>query len=130
MIDREGRIVFGSLLVFVVALTGSNIAEHQFGASLHDHPVLSFLVFGGIAVVGPQLYLAATEEEPWSRERIQFVTVATAVFATLFAADASGIWYLVLAFIGACSLFALVCYEVLRWHRMTVDEVRPAPTDP
>lgn len=130
MIDRDSRIVFGSLLVFVVALTGSNIAEHQFGTSLHDHPVLSFLVFGGVAVVGPQLYLAATAEEPWSRERVQFVTVSTAVFATLFAADAAGMWYLILASVGACSLFALVCYEVFRWHRMTVDEVRPPPTEP
>ncbi|WP_436347208.1 hypothetical protein [Natronorubrum sp. FCH18a] len=125
MIDRDGRIVFGSLLVFVVILTGSNIADHQFGVSLHDHPLLSFLVFAGIAVVVPQLYLAATDDEPWPRERIQFVAVATAVFATLFAADATGIRYLVLASIGAVSLFALVCYEVLRWHRMTIDEVRP-----
>jgi len=50
MIDRDGRVVFGSLLVFVVAVAGSIVVEQQTGVALRDRPLLAFLVFAGIGV--------------------------------------------------------------------------------
>jgi len=64
MIDRDGRVVFGSLLVFVVAVAGSIVVEQQTGVALRDRPLLAFLVFAGIGVALPQLYLAVTETGP------------------------------------------------------------------
>ena len=119
MIDRDGRIVFGSLLLLVLVLTGSIVADNQFGVALGDYPVLAFLVFAGVALAAPQLYLAATDDEVPTRTRVQFAAVGTAVFALAFVDDATGVRYLVIATIGACSVVALVGYEALRWHRRT-----------
>ncbi|WP_339104890.1 hypothetical protein [Haloterrigena salinisoli] len=121
MIDRDGRIVFGALLSLVLVLTLSIVVEAQLGVGLREYPVLSFLVFAGLALAAPQLYLAATDDETRdhdpARSRVQFAAVATAVFALAFADDASGISYLAIATIGSCAVIGLVCYEALRWHR-------------
>ena len=121
MIDRDGRIVFGSLLSLVLVLTVSIVVEEQFGVGLREYPVLSFLVFAGLALAAPQLYLAATDDgtgdDDSARSRIQFAAVATAVFALAFANDASGVSYLVIATVGSCSVVGLVCYEALRWYQ-------------
>ncbi|APX97151.1 hypothetical protein [Natronorubrum daqingense] len=127
MLDRDGRVVFGSLLAFVVILGGSTLIEGQFGVSLFDQPLLAFVVFAGVAIAAPQLYLAVVDDDPWARERVQFATVTTAVLAIAFGADAEGGYYLIISTIGACSLLGLVAYEVYRWHRLTVDE-RPQQT--
>ncbi|SEH16657.1 hypothetical protein SAMN04487967_2767 [Natronorubrum sediminis] len=127
MLDRDGRVVFGSLLAFVVILGTSTLIDGQFGVSLFDQPLLAFVVFAGVAIAIPQLYLAVVDDDPWSRERVQFATVTTAVLAIAFGADAEGGYYLVISTIGACSLLGLVAYEVYRWHRLTVDE-RPQQT--
>ncbi|WP_226040410.1 hypothetical protein [Natrinema sp. DC36] len=123
MIDREGRVVFGSLLVFVVAVAGSIVVEQQTGVALRDRPLLAFLVFAGIAVALPQLYLAITETGPHSRSRLRFAAVATAVFAVAFADDASGARYLLIAAIGTGSILGVLCYEALEGYRAVSDEV-------
>lgn len=122
MIDREGRIVFGSLLLLVLILAVSIIAERQFGFVLHDRPLLSFLLFAGVAVAAPQLYLAATDDEVSRRSRLQFAAVATAVFATVFAGNADGLTYLVIATIGACSVLGIVTYELFLGYRASSEE--------
>lgn len=113
MIDREGRIIFGSLLLLVLALAGSIIVDRQFGIAVRDRPVLSFLLFAGIVVALPHLYLAATDEEVRFRSRLRFAAVTTAAFALAFTAEAEGIGYLLIAATGTGSIVALVCYEVL-----------------
>ncbi|MDQ2052551.1 hypothetical protein RBH26_19000 [Natronolimnohabitans sp. A-GB9] len=120
MLDRTGRVVFGSLLALALVLTGSVVVEEQFGVGLQAYPFLSFLVFAGIAIAVPQLYLAATDEGS-TRSRVQFATVGTAVFAVAFAGDVDGIQYLLIATAGAVAVIGLVCYELLRWHRITSD---------
>lgn len=119
MIDREGRVIFGSLLVFVLALGGSAIVERQLGIALLEQPLLSFLLFAGVAVALPQLYLAVTADETRLRSRLRFAAVGTAVFAVAFAADADGVRYLVIAGIGAGSLLGLLGYEALSGYRAT-----------
>ncbi|PGF15485.1 hypothetical protein CP556_04635 [Natrinema sp. CBA1119] len=123
MIDREGRVVFGSLLVFVVAVAGSIVVEQQTGVALRDRPLFAFLVFAGIGVALPQLYLAVTETGPRSRSRLRFAAVATAVFAVAFADDASGARYLLIASIGTGSILAVLCHEALEGYRAVSDEV-------
>lgn len=121
MIDRDGRIVFGAFLLFVLVLAGSVLVELQYGVALRDDPVASFVVFAGIAVAAPQLYLAAADDQVPARIRIQFAGVATAVFAIVFAGNATGVRYLVIAGAGAVAIFGLVSYELLTWYRDSDD---------
>ncbi|QSW97767.1 hypothetical protein [Haloterrigena alkaliphila] len=125
MIDRDGRIVFGSLLAFVFVLTGSVVAERQLGVGLREYPVLAFVVFSGVAIVAPQLYLAATDDEVPPRARIQFAAVGTAVLAVAFAGEATGIRYLLIAGAGACSVLGLVWYELVTWYRSSSEGTAP-----
>ncbi|WP_222920089.1 hypothetical protein [Natrinema sp. SYSU A 869] len=123
MIDREGRVIFGSLLLVVLALAGSIVVDRQFGVAIRDRPLLAFLLFAGVAVALPQLYLAVTDDdEDRSRSRLRFAAVAMATFAIAFAADADGGRHLLIALIGISSIVALVCYEVLTDYRTTSDE--------
>ncbi|QCS43807.1 hypothetical protein [Natrinema versiforme] len=127
MLDREDRIIFGSLLLLVLALSGSLVVDRQFGLGIQDWPLLSYLLFAGVAVALPQLYLAVTDGErsrngDRSRSRLRFAAVATAAFAIAFAADAEGLAHLVIGLIGSGSLVALVCYEVLTDYRAESDE--------
>ncbi|OAQ53508.1 hypothetical protein HTG_08495 [Natrinema mahii] len=117
MIDREGRVLFGSLLVFVLAVAVSVVLEGQFGTSLRDGPVVAVLLFAGVAVAVPQLYLAVTDAAISPRSRLRFAALATAVFAVAFAAEAEGLRELVIATIGTGALLALVCYEGITGYR-------------
>lgn len=121
MFDRDARVVFGAFLAFVLLLAGSLVVENLYGPSLLEYPILSLLVFAGLAVVAPQLYLAATDETVPPRSRVQFAAIATAAFATAFAGTTDGAQYLVLATIGAAAIFALVCYELLVEYRASSD---------
>ncbi|ELY47662.1 hypothetical protein [Natronorubrum sulfidifaciens] len=122
MIDRNSRIVFGSLLLFVLALAGSIIVELQYGIVLREYPILSFLLFAGVAIAAPQLYLAATDDDVPPRTRVQFAAVATAVLALAFAGTADGGRSLLITTIGACAVFGLVCYELLIEYRASSEE--------
>ncbi len=117
MLDREGRVLFGSLLAFVLAVAVSVVLEGQFGVSLRDGPVVAVLLFAGVAVALPQLYLAATDAPIRPRSRLRFAALATAVFAVAFAAEADGVRELAIAAIGISALLALVCYEGLAGYR-------------
>ncbi|SER53765.1 hypothetical protein [Natrinema salaciae] len=123
MFDREGRVISGSFLVIVLALAGSAVAENQLGIGLHDRPFPSFLLFAGVAVVVPQLYLAFTGDRDGgsdgdrSRTRLRFTAIATAVFAAAFAAEADGLAHLAIGTLGAGSLLGLLCYEALETYQ-------------
>jgi len=123
MIDREGRIVFGSLLAFVIAVAGSVVLERQTGITLREWPLAVFFLVVGVAIVFPQLYLAWTEAGARSRTRLRFAAVTTAVFAVAFADDAAGARYLLLATIGTGALLGLLCYEALSGYRAVSDDV-------
>lgn len=117
MIDREGRVVFGSVLAFVLARAGTIVADRQFGTALRDAPLVTFLLCAGVAVALPQLYLAYVGDGVDPRSRLRFVAAATAAFAVAFAADADGTRYLAIATIGTGSLLAVLCYEALTGYR-------------
>src|SRR6056297_1829614 len=123
MIDREGRVVFGSFLAFVLLIACSVVVERQTGIALRERPLVSFLLVGGVAIALPQLYLAYTETGARSRTRLRFAAVTTAVFAIAFADDAAGVRYLLLATIGTGALLGLLCYEALSGYRAVSDDV-------
>jgi hypothetical protein len=117
MIDREGRVVFGSVLAFVLARAGTTVVDRQFGTALGDAPLVSFLLCAGVAVALPQLYLASTGAEARPRSRLRFVAAATATFAVAFAAHADGTRYLAIGTVGTASLLAALGYEALAGYR-------------
>ncbi len=123
MIDREGRIVFGSLLAFVLVVAGSVVLERQVGITLREWPLAVFFLVVGVAIVFPQLYLAWTETGTRSRTRLRFVAVTTAAFAVAFANETAGARYLLLAAIGTGALLSLLCYEALSGYRAVSDDV-------
>ncbi|WP_254522610.1 hypothetical protein [Natrinema caseinilyticum] len=119
MLDREGRIVFGSFLLFVLVRAGSLVGERQFGVALRDRPLPSLVLFAGVAVVLPQLYLASTDGDtgPTSQSRLRFAAIATAAFAVAFADSAAGLQALLIAAVGVGSILGLLCYEAFDGYR-------------
>lgn len=122
MLGRDDRIVFGSFLLFVLVLAGSIVVELQWGVSLRDDPAASFVVFAGVAVAAPQLYLARVDDEVPARVRVQFAGIATAAFAIVFAGTADGLRELVIAGAGAVAIVGLVSFELLTWYRTEGDD--------
>lgn len=123
MIDREGRVIVGSFLVFVVVSAGSVVLERQTGIALREWPLVAFLLVVGVAIALPQLYLAWTETSATSRTRLRFAAVTTAAFAVVFADDAAGARHLLLAAIGTGALLGLFCYEAFVEYRPVSDDV-------
>ncbi|WP_254528578.1 hypothetical protein [Natrinema gelatinilyticum] len=119
MLDREGRIVFGSFLVFVLIRASSLVLELQLGVALRDQPLPSLFLFAGVAVALPQLYLASIEggAGPTSQSRLRFAAIATAAFAVAFADSAAGLQSLLIGAIGVGSILGLLCYETLGGYR-------------
>ena len=127
MIDREGRVVFGSLLAFVLAVSVSVVLERQAGMTVRESPLVVFVLVVGVAIGFPQLYLAwtgtGTERGTRSRTRLRFVAVTTAVFAVAFAHETAGTRYVLLAVVGIGALVALLCYEALSGYRAASDDI-------
>ncbi|SEW21280.1 hypothetical protein [Natrinema salifodinae] len=117
MLDREGRVVFGSFLMFVLAITGATVVGSRFDVALGDWPLVSLLLFAGVAVALPQLYLARIGAAATPRSRVRVAAVATASFAVAFAADAEGVRHLLLAAVGTGALLSAFCYEGLAGYR-------------
>ena len=127
MISRENRIIGASLaLLFVMVLFVLPVAEDVLGLALSDQPLAAFVLFAGLAVLGPQLYLARTDEDVSPRTRVRFAVVVTAIFALTFAEPGAVDWsegtalfadlevfqHAVLVVVAVGSLVGLVCYTV------------------
>ena len=127
MVSRENRVIGTSLaLLFAVVLFVLPVLENPLGLALSDQPLAAFVLFAGLAVLGPQLYLARTDEDVSPRTRVRFAVVVTAVFALAFAepgavdwsegaallADLELLQHAVLVVVAVGSLVGLVCYTV------------------
>ncbi|QLG50577.1 hypothetical protein [Natrinema halophilum] len=119
MIDREGRIVFGSFLLFVLVQAVSIVVERQFGFARYGRPLPSLFLFAGVAVALPQLYLVFFEDgsSPTPRSRLRFAAIATAAFAAAFADGTGGTHFPLTAAVGAGAILGLLCYETLEEFR-------------
>ncbi|WP_254762997.1 hypothetical protein [Natrinema marinum] len=123
MLDREGRVVFGSFLLFVLARTGSVVLEAQLGIALRDRPIPSLVLVAGVAVALPQLYLAVTDVEPTSHSRLRVAAIATAAFAATFAPETDGARSLLIGAIGVGAILSLLCYEALSGYHASPREL-------
>ncbi|AXR83149.1 hypothetical protein [Natrarchaeobaculum sulfurireducens] len=132
MLSRENRVIGASVALLVaIALVVLPVAEDTLGLALSDQPLAAFVLFAGLAVLGPQLYLARTDEEISPRTRVRFAVVVSAVFALTFAepgavdwsegtallADLETLQHAVLVVVAVGSLVGLVCYEFVAGYR-------------
>ncbi|WP_246998427.1 hypothetical protein [Halosolutus gelatinilyticus] len=117
MVSRENRVIAGAFLIFAIGFLGLTVAEHRFGVLVDDSPLLAYLLLVGVAVVGPQLYLAATGDDVSPRYRLWFAAVAAAGFGSAIASDAVGLqWTAIVAIAGSVFLIAAY-YEAVAGYR-------------
>ncbi|WP_137291351.1 hypothetical protein [Natronorubrum halophilum] len=127
MLSHENRVILGSIILLVLAVLGAVVVDTYLGISLGANPVLSFLVFAGIVVVAPQLYLATTDEDVSPRSRVRFAVIATGVFAAMFAGNAEGLESRIILTIAGGAFVGLVCYEFFAGYRSSSNESPPQP---
>lgn len=111
MLSRENRVILGSFLLATVVFAGVIVAELWFDVRFDDHPVLAFLIFAGLVVCLPQLYLARTDTTVSPRSRVRFAVIVTMVFAAGFVGNADGIQGTLIVVIAGAAFLGLVCYE-------------------
>lgn len=112
VVFQENRVLLTSttlvaLLVIIVAVTGLS----------EGSAVLVLLVVAGVGVLGPQLYLAATDEDIAPRTRIRVGVLVTLVFAWGLYSTADPAERPIVAAIGAVLFLALVGYEFVAGYR-------------
>lgn len=128
MVSRENRVILGSFLLFVAVAAGIVVAELQWGVSVGDSPLLAYLLVAGVAIVLPQLYLAATDDDVAPRHRLWFAVVAAVAFAFVTVPEAAGLQRASIYAIAGTVFLGAVCYEVVTGYRASrADESRLDP---
>ena len=117
MLSRENRVILGSFLLAGVVLAGIIFAEFWLGIRFSDYPVIAFLLFAGLTVGLPQMYLAKTDTTVSPRSRVRFAVIVTMVFAAGFAQNADGIQQTLILAIGASAFLGLVGHEFVAGYR-------------
>ena len=125
MVSRENRVILGSVLLLAVAVAAIIAAEQWLDLRYGDNPLLVFLLFAGLAVVVPQLYLARTDAEVDPRSRVRFAVIATMVFAVMFAeSTADRQSQLILTIAGGAFLVLVAAEFVLGYRGSATDGAR------
>ena len=84
MAARENRVIVGAFVCFLLTVVVVGYADRVLELPL-DGPLVTFVLFAGIGIVGPQLYLATRDEDDVSaRSRVRFAVLSTFVLAVLF----------------------------------------------
>ncbi|THE64428.1 hypothetical protein D8Y22_13505 [Salinadaptatus halalkaliphilus] len=128
MLARDTRVILASLAALGVALAAALALESAFGVAVLDQPLLSFLLVAGLAVLAPQLYLAATDDDISPRTRVRVGVILLGLFALGFAdpepgrglavfGDLEALQHVLILVIGAGAFVALVCYEFVAGFR-------------
>ncbi|WP_436347207.1 hypothetical protein [Natronorubrum sp. FCH18a] len=128
MVSRENRVILGSFLLLAAAVAGILVAEQWLAVRYGDNPLLAFLLFAGLAVAVPQLYLATTDADVDPRSRVRFAVIATMVFATMFAESTDQFQSRVILAIAGGAFLVLVAAEFVMGYRgSTTDGPRADP---
>lgn len=130
MVSRENRAIAGSFVLFVLAFVGLGVLEMATGVAVTDQPLVIFLLLAVPTVVGPQLYLAATDADVSPRTRIRFAVIATGVFAAMVAdgplleddllsvlGDPRALQNVLIVTVAVGAFVGLVCYEFVAGYR-------------
>ncbi|SDK04781.1 hypothetical protein [Natronorubrum texcoconense] len=117
MVSRENRVILGSFLLLVVAVAAIAAAEQWLDLRYGDNSLLAFLLFAGIAVAVPQLYLARTDTDVDPRSRVRFAVIATMVFAAMFAESTADFQSQLILAIAGGSFLVLVAAEFVLGYR-------------
>ncbi|ELY42717.1 hypothetical protein [Natronorubrum tibetense] len=125
MVSRENRVILGSFLLLVVAAAAITATEQWLDLRYGDNPFLAFLLFAGLAVAVPQLYLARTDTDVDPRSRVRFAVIATMVFAAMFAESTDELQsQLILAIAGGAFLVLVAAEFVLGYRGSATDGAR------
>lgn len=117
MLSRENRVILGSFCLALIVIAGVTVAERWFGVTYGDYPLVAFLLFAGVTVALPQLYLARTDTTVSPRSRVRFAVIVTMVFAAGFAGTADGLQAMVIVGIGGAAFLGLVAHEFYAGYR-------------
>lgn len=117
MLSRENRVILGSFCLALVVLAAIIVAEQWLGITDSNYPVLAFLIFAGLTVGLPQLYLARTDTTVSPRSRVRFAVIVTMVFAAGFSGTTDGLQAKLIGAIGGGAFLGLVCYELYAGYR-------------
>ncbi|RQG98859.1 hypothetical protein EA472_16200 [Natrarchaeobius oligotrophus] len=135
MVSREDRVIAGSVVLLLAVATGLVVLNAATGVMPTEQPLVAYLLVTGLAIVGPQLYLAATDDDVSPRTRVRFAAIALGAFALLFAdvsaverglatgsiVEREALQHLAIAAIGGGGFVALVCYEFVAGYRSHAD---------
>ncbi|RQG91125.1 hypothetical protein EA462_03775 [Natrarchaeobius halalkaliphilus] len=132
MVSRENLVIVSSFVLLVLALAGIGIVDGATTVALGEYPLVMYLLFAGLTIVGPQLYLAATDDDVPPRTRVRFATIVWGLFALVMAdvsraeavlgsgilgADLETLQHLAILAIGGGAFVALVCHEFVAGYR-------------
>ena len=122
MLSHENRVILGSFCLALVVLAGVTVTEQVLGIRYSSYPVVAFLMYAGVAVGLPQLYLARTDTTVSPRSRVRFAVIVTMVFAAGFAGMADGLQARLIVGIAGAAFLALVGYEFYAGYRESTTE--------
>ncbi len=115
MLSSENRAILGSALV----LSALFFLELWAGFGILEQPLLAFVLFPGLAIVFPQLYLALTDgNDITPRTRVRFAAIVALIFALPYAGRGS--WQELLVFaLGTGAFLTLLSVEFYAGYQST-----------
>jgi hypothetical protein len=117
VLSRENRAILGSFLLTGLVFVGVVIAERQFGTTVSGSRLLLFLLYAGLCVCVPQLYLAKTDTTVAPRSRVRFAVLMTLIFAGNLSKNTGQLQDRLIVAVGGGAFLALVGYEFVAGYR-------------
>ena len=113
---RENRVIVGAFVCFLLAVVVVVYADRVLELPV-DGPLVIYVLFAGIGIVGPQLYLATRDDDDVSaRSRVRFAVLAALVLAVVFGGTDGWQERLVLG-IGVVAYVGYVAHQLAAGYR-------------
>ena len=90
MVSREARVLMGAMPLVLAVFVGLELVTTSLGVEHWVNPLVAFLCFVGAGVVGPQAYLARTDDSRSGLTRLRIAVLLTVVFGLVFVTGADG----------------------------------------